>query len=73
MSSRVPLVGFLANGCPTRFERLEAVGLRPVWTEPNLLASTIGKGTGGGDPFLAEYTFINIRDSKSILVSGSVG
>ncbi|KAK1996485.1 hypothetical protein LX36DRAFT_580241 [Colletotrichum falcatum] len=45
--------------------RLESRGLRPTWTEPNLLAITLN--LGNKDPLLAEYTLINVHDSKNVL------
>ncbi|KAK1961950.1 hypothetical protein LY78DRAFT_275829 [Colletotrichum sublineola] len=47
------------------WERLESRGLRPTWTEPNLLAITLN--LGNKDPLLAEYTMINVHDSKNVL------
>ncbi|KAK2061435.1 hypothetical protein LY76DRAFT_507806 [Colletotrichum caudatum] len=47
------------------WQRLESRGLRPTWTEPNLVAVT--QSLGDGDPLLAEYTMINVHDSKSVL------
>ncbi|KAL0940038.1 uncharacterized protein CTRU02_206648 [Colletotrichum truncatum] len=52
------------------FERLEARGLRPVWTEPNLLGVTLGISHKAGGPILSEYTFININDSRSAILGG---
>ncbi|KAF0323331.1 hypothetical protein GQ607_009449 [Colletotrichum asianum] len=45
------------------WERLEALGLRPVMSEANLLAVTVGDG----QPCCVEYTWINTRDSRGIL------
>lgn len=55
------------------WEMLEARGLRPVWTEPNLLYTTMR--LENGDPRLAEYTLVNIRDRRSALFApgGSAG
>ncbi|OLN92798.1 hypothetical protein CCHL11_06696 [Colletotrichum chlorophyti] len=50
------------------WERLESRGLRPAWTEPNLLAVTIN--LANKDPILAEYTMINVHDSRSVLFGG---
>ncbi|KAK1593753.1 methyltransferase domain-containing protein [Colletotrichum navitas] len=47
------------------WERLEARGLRPAWTEPNLMAVTVS--VGGKDPNMAEYTLVNVQDSRNIL------
>jgi len=47
------------------WESLEARGLRPAWTEPNLLAVTIH--LEDGLPRLAEYSLINVKDSKNKL------
>ncbi|RDW80013.1 hypothetical protein BP6252_04651 [Coleophoma cylindrospora] len=44
---------------------LEARGLRPVWTEPNLLAVTIH--LEDSQPRLAEYSLINIHDKRNVL------
>ncbi|EJD03272.1 uncharacterized protein FOMMEDRAFT_20423 [Fomitiporia mediterranea MF3/22] len=40
------------------WEMLESAGLRPFWTEPNLVYNNYNKG---GDAELAEYSFLNIR------------
>ncbi|OBT84912.1 hypothetical protein VE02_06566 [Pseudogymnoascus sp. 03VT05] len=50
------------------WETLEARGLRPVWTEPNLLYTTMR--IEKGDPRLAEYTLVNIKDRRSVLFEG---
>jgi hypothetical protein len=50
----------------TRWERLEARGLRPAWTEPNLLAVTVNY-TGNKDPNMAEYTMINVKDRRNVI------
>ncbi len=50
-----------------RWEMLESRGMRPAWTEPNLIYTTL-KLEGGGDPRLAEYTFINVKDKRSVLL-----
>jgi hypothetical protein len=44
------------------WERMEARGLRPTWTEPNLLAVTLG-----GPPLLAEYTLLNVHDKQNVV------
>lgn len=48
------------------WEDLEAVGFRPVWTEPNLLVTTLP--FWDGMPRFAEYTLINTRDKENVLV-----
>jgi hypothetical protein len=50
-----------------RWERLEERGLRPAWTEPNLLAVTMNVN-GDKDPNMAEYTLINVHDKRSVLL-----
>ncbi|TRM55157.1 hypothetical protein BD626DRAFT_357997, partial [Schizophyllum amplum] len=40
------------------WERLEAAGLRPFWTEPNLVYQNYNKQASSD---LAEYSFLNIR------------
>ncbi|CZS92019.1 hypothetical protein WAI453_000038 [Rhynchosporium graminicola] len=47
------------------WEELEERGVRPAWTEPNLLAVTLG--LEDQMPRLAEYTFVNVQDRKSLL------
>jgi len=47
------------------WESMEERGVRPTWTEPNLLAVTIG--LKDKMPRLAEYTLVNVNDPKSIL------
>lgn len=49
------------------WEKLEAGGLRPVWTEPNLLQVTLG--LDDGMPRYAEYTFINVKNKRNVLLS----
>jgi hypothetical protein len=49
------------------WERLEARGLRPAWTEPNLIAVTMNNN-GDKNPNMAEYTMINVHDRRSILL-----
>jgi len=46
------------------WERLEKAGLRPFWTEPNLVYANINRGTA---PDLAEYSFINIRGDHDLI------
>lgn len=48
------------------WEDLEEVGFRAVWTEPNLLVTTLP--FWDGMPRFAEYTLINTKDSKNILL-----
>jgi hypothetical protein len=43
------------------WEMLEAAGLRPFWTEPNLVYLNYNKK---GTPDLAEYSFINIKGNN---------
>ncbi|KDQ10559.1 hypothetical protein BOTBODRAFT_36088 [Botryobasidium botryosum FD-172 SS1] len=43
---------------------LEAVGLRPFWTEPNIVYVNLIRGAA---PTLAEYSFINIRGNHDII------
>ncbi|KAF9876945.1 hypothetical protein CkaCkLH20_05791 [Colletotrichum karsti] len=57
--------GMTSAGYLDWWERLEARGLRPTWTEPNLLAITLN--LGNKDPLLAEYTFLNVHDSRNII------
>ncbi|EQB44357.1 hypothetical protein GCG54_00013726 [Colletotrichum gloeosporioides] len=56
------------------WERMEAHGLRPTWTEPNLLAVTLGLGVNVGVspnlPLLAEYTLVNVEDRNNVLFHG---
>lgn len=49
-----------------RWERLEARGLRPTFTEANLLAVTTGQG-----PIMAEYTMLNVEDKRSVVFDGA--
>ncbi|KAG8845112.1 hypothetical protein FRB96_002714 [Tulasnella sp. 330] len=46
------------------WEELEEAGLRPFWTEPNLVFVNINRGTA---PALAEYSFINIKSDNELL------
>jgi hypothetical protein len=62
--------GQTAAGYLAWWERLEARGLRPTWTEPNLLAVTLG--LGNKDPLLAEYTFLNVKDKRNVVLAGAV-
>lgn len=53
------------------WERLEARGLRAVWTEPNGLANIYNMMSG--DHLMAiEYTFVNVRDRRSCIFGGLV-
>ncbi|GJE90227.1 hypothetical protein PsYK624_063550 [Phanerochaete sordida] len=45
------------------WERLENAGLRPFWTEPNLVYINLVRGS---KPDLAEYSFINIRGEHAL-------
>jgi len=47
------------------WEKLEAAGLRPFWTEPNLVYVNIVQGV---KPTLAEYSFINIKGNHELIV-----
>ncbi|KAG7121618.1 hypothetical protein HYQ45_014452 [Verticillium longisporum] len=58
--------GFTSKNYLDWWERLEARGLRPTWTEPNLLAVTLNLA-GDKDPILAEYTLINAHDKRNII------
>ncbi|EFQ31903.1 uncharacterized protein GLRG_07047 [Colletotrichum graminicola M1.001] len=60
--------GLTAFGYLDWWQRLESRGLRPTWTEPNLLAVTLN--LDNKNPLLAEYTMINIHDSNNILFDG---
>ncbi|TFY82787.1 hypothetical protein EWM64_g1218 [Hericium alpestre] len=46
------------------WESLENAGLRPFWTEPNLVYINLIRGAR---PDLAEYSFLNIRGNHSII------
>jgi len=59
-----------AKGYLEWWERLEARGLRPTWTEPNLLAVTMNLN-GDKSPTLAEYTLLNVRDRRSVVFGGN--
>lgn len=58
--------GLTAKSYLEWWERLEERGLRPTWTEPNLLAVTLNLG-GSKDPLLAEYTMINAQDRRNVI------
>ncbi|KAF5336145.1 hypothetical protein D9611_006196 [Ephemerocybe angulata] len=47
------------------WEMLEAAGLRPFWTEPNLVYQTYNKKTGTAD--LAEYSFLNLKGDNAFI------
>lgn len=49
------------------WDELERAGLRAVWTEPNLLIVT--GGGWDGMPRYAEYTFVNVKDGRNLLLS----
>jgi hypothetical protein len=53
----------------TRFrvwwERLEEMGMRPTWTEMNLLAVTLHHNRRSPD--CAEYVFVNAKDERNVL------
>jgi len=44
--------------------------MRPAWTEPNLLYSTLG--IENRELRLAEYTLINVEDQRSVLFHDAV-
>ncbi|EKM54906.1 uncharacterized protein PHACADRAFT_259072 [Phanerochaete carnosa HHB-10118-sp] len=46
------------------WERLENAGLRPFWTEPNLVYINLVRGS---KPDLAEYSFMNIRGNHALV------
>ncbi|OCH87648.1 hypothetical protein OBBRIDRAFT_781352 [Obba rivulosa] len=46
------------------WERLEAAGLRPFWTEANLVYVNLVRGVR---PDLAEYSFMNIRGNHALV------
>ncbi|KAH9879790.1 hypothetical protein J1614_001814 [Plenodomus biglobosus] len=49
----------------TWWERLEKMGMRPVWMEINLFAVTLGKEKS--DPRCTEYVWVNAKDERSVL------
>jgi len=49
----------------TWWEALEARGWRPAWTEPNLLAVTLG--LEDKNPRLAEYSLVNVKGKSNPL------
>ncbi|KAJ9151820.1 hypothetical protein NKR23_g2752 [Pleurostoma richardsiae] len=61
--------GQTSEGYLNWWERLEARGMRPTWTEPNLLAVTLNLA-GDKSPTLAEYTLLNIHDKRSVIFGG---
>ncbi|KAI0047900.1 hypothetical protein FA95DRAFT_1518257 [Auriscalpium vulgare] len=46
------------------WRELEAAGLRPFWTEPNLVYINLVRGV---KPELAEYSFMNIRGNHALI------
>ncbi|KAF8588007.1 hypothetical protein K439DRAFT_1385251 [Ramaria rubella] len=46
------------------WEKLEEAGLRPFWTEPNLVYLNLYRGNA---PVYSEYSFINIRGEHELL------
>ncbi|KAJ4422993.1 hypothetical protein N0V82_002387 [Gnomoniopsis sp. IMI 355080] len=58
-----------ADGFLKWWERLEARGLRAIWTEPNSLGNIFN--CMHGDSLMAiEYTFVNVRDRRSRIFGG---
>ncbi|KAF1828694.1 hypothetical protein BDW02DRAFT_584292 [Decorospora gaudefroyi] len=49
----------------TWWERLERMGMRPVWMEINLFAVTLGKEKA--NPRCTEYVWVNAKDGRSVL------
>lgn len=47
------------------WERLEKMGMRPVWMEINLFAVTLGKDKS--NPRCTEYVWVNAKDERSVL------
>jgi hypothetical protein len=47
------------------WERLERMGMRPVWMEINLFAVTLGKSKA--NPRCTEYVWVNAKDQRSVL------
>ncbi|KAL6149601.1 hypothetical protein ACJBU6_11145 [Exserohilum turcicum] len=47
------------------WERLERMGMRPVWMEINLFAVTLGKSKS--DPRCTEYVWVNAKDQRNVL------
>jgi hypothetical protein len=60
--------GITSGDFITWWESLEERGLRPTWTEPNLLAVTLH--LEDSMPRLAEYTLLNTKDSRNVLFEG---
>ncbi|KAF9650622.1 hypothetical protein BDM02DRAFT_3092791 [Thelephora ganbajun] len=50
------------------WEKVERLGLRPFWTEPNLVYVHL---TGSRRPDLTEYSFINIRGNHELIIGDS--
>jgi len=46
------------------WEAMEAAGLRPFWTEPNLVYLNLYRGHA---PDLSEYSFLNIKGNHSVI------
>jgi len=53
------------SGFLSWWEKMERLGLRPFWTEPNLVYVHL---TGSRRPDLTEYSFINIRGNHELIV-----
>lgn len=47
------------------WERLEKMGMRPVWMEINLFAVTLGQTKS--NPRCTEYVWVNAKDERSVL------
>ncbi|KAK1219265.1 hypothetical protein PQX77_018032 [Marasmius sp. AFHP31] len=52
------------------WQMLEEAGLRPFWTEPNLVYNNYNRG---GTADLAEYSFINIKGDNVFITEGPAG
>ena len=61
--------GQTSEGYLKWFEKLEAHGMRPTWVEYNLVAVTVNV-EGNKMPNMAEYVFVNAKDSRSMLFGG---
>lgn len=61
--------GLNSEGYLKWWEKLEAHGMRPTWTEPNLLSVTLNIN-GDKNPSLAEYVLVNAQDKRSMLFGG---
>jgi hypothetical protein len=53
-----------------RWESLEARGLRPTHAEIKLTSETTDPLKNERIPGMAEYTFLNVHDSRSIIFGG---